>query len=183
MGKRNKLSTIILFLTSTLLVIGQGQSLFAQAKYTLSGYVTDSVSGEVLNGGSIRVLGGTEGEVTNSYGYYAIRLPQGTYTVQYSFIGYVSKTVKISLAQSIQKDIGLTERPVQRKEIVITDKRESENVTKTEMGQIQLQMKRIEKLPVLFGEVDVLKTLQMLPGVQSGGEGTLGLYIRGGTPG
>ena len=155
----------------------------AQDRITLSGYVTDSASGETLSGASVRVEGTNTGGITNSYGYYALQLPAGRYTVHASFLGYQDRVISLTLDSTTALNISLAEGAVQQKEVIITDQRAAENVTEAVMGKVHLPMKRIEKLPALFGEIDVLKALQLLPGVQSGGEGTSGLFIRGGGPG
>src|SRR5699024_9645995 len=109
-------------------------------------------------------------------------LPAGKYEIKTSFLSYQSRRDSVTLKQPLHLNIRLAERTVHQKEVVVTDKREAENVTKAAMGEVHLSMDKIKEMPAFLGEVDVLKTLQMLPGVQSGGEGTSGLFIRGGGP-
>lgn len=164
--------------------IFQGQDvLYAQVKYTLSGYVSDSVGGERLNGATIKMKGTQIGTVTNDFGYFIFQLPAGNYTVRLSFLGYRDKVKHIELSGDVQLTIQLTKKTLQQKEIVVTDHREAERVNRAIMGKVYLPIKQIKKLPAIFGEVDILKTLQLLPGVKSGSEGASGLYIRGGGPG
>ncbi len=181
MCKMKKVAYFILLQIVFIAIQGR-DSVFGQ-QFILSGYVSDSASGEMLQGASVQIVGTSEGIVTNSYGYYAIRLPAGDYGIRYSFLGYNTRTVNVKITGSIRLNLSLIPVAISRKEVVITDKKGSENVTSTAMGKVNLPMKRIQQLPALFGEIDVLKALQLLPGVQSGGEGTSGLFIRGGGPG
>ncbi len=151
-------------------------------KFVLSGYVRDSLSGETMIGANIYNKDAIQqGTVTNQYGFYSLRLEKGTYTIIFSFIGYEQQEVKIQLDKNIRININL--KPVAIiKEVRITAKRKDENVRGTEMGKIEIPIEKVKQLPVLFGEVDILKTLQLLPGVQSSGEGNTGMYVRGGSP-
>jgi len=156
-------------------------SLGAQ-NFTLSGYVKDKYSGETLIGANVFNKANTiEGNSSNIYGYYAMTLPKGTYTIQVSYLGYQDQAFQITLNDNTKKDI-LLEEGVTMEEVVITAKQKDKNVESTEMGTIELPMEKLKKLPALFGEVDILKTLQLLPGVLSAGEGTAGFYVRGGGP-
>lgn len=173
---------IILFLTG-LLLSGWQNNLYAQPEYTLSGYVRDASGGDVLAGATVSITGTHIGTITNADGFYSLQLKAGNYSITFSFLGYQEKTTNISIPGSLHLNIQLSKGTVEQKEVLITDKKETENVDNAVMGRVNLQMKHIEELPALFGEVDVLKALQLLPGVKSGGEGTSGLYIRGGGPG
>ncbi|TAM96813.1 MAG: TonB-dependent receptor [Chitinophagaceae bacterium] len=155
--------------------------LHAQSHYTINGYVRDSASGESLIGASVSVNGTGEGVTTNSFGFYSISLPAGNYTLTFSYLGYDSHEGSIALNHHLVLNIQLHTKPLSGKEVVISAQRKDENVTATEMGKIDLSVNKIKELPALFGEVDILKALQLLPGVQSN-EGTAGLYIRGGSP-
>jgi TonB dependent receptor-like, beta-barrel/CarboxypepD_reg-like domain/TonB-dependent Receptor Plug Domain len=157
-------------------------NLHAQQKFTLSGYVKDSTSGESLIGASIAVKNGTQGVNTNDYGFYSITLPAGNYTFIYSFLGYNAEGKIVKLDHNQELDIMLSPRSILSKEVVITDERKNENVTNTEMSKIALSMRQVKALPAIGGEVDILKALQLLPGVQSAGEGNTGFYVRGGGP-
>lgn len=152
----------------------------AQQKFTVSGKVQDKGTGEELIGAIIVVkeLPAT-GAAANEYGFYSLSLPQGTYTVTCSYIGYKATTQTIVLDKDQSINWAL-ENNNTIKEVVITDTKEDENLSKTSMGTIKLDVQEIAKVPVLFGEKDVLKTIQLLPGVKSAGEGNSGFFVRGG---
>lgn len=154
---------------------------FAQEKYTLSGNVKDASNGEDLIGLTIFVkeLPGT-GTVTNVYGFYSLTLPKGEYTIQYSYIGYETQEVKVVFDKNIKKNIELGEASTQLQVVEITAEKEDVNIRSNEMSVNKIDMKEIESIPVLFGERDVMKTLQLLPGVKSAGEGGAGFFVRGG---
>ena len=151
-------------------------------KHTLSGYVIDSESGESLIGVTIYVEEMKVGTVTNVYGFYSLTVPEGTYNIKYSFIGFQTIAEQIKLTENIKKDVELGTNSEILREVVIEAEAEDDNVRSTEMSTVKMNMSEIEKLPVLFGEVDVLKTITLMPGVQSAGEGNTGFYVRGGGP-
>jgi TonB dependent receptor/CarboxypepD_reg-like domain/TonB-dependent Receptor Plug Domain len=151
-------------------------------QYTISGFIKDSTNGESLPGATIQILHSTNGVHTNNYGFYSITLPAGNYILLYSFIGFESKAIALSLRENISQNLDLTPHSYQAKEVVITDKRKDANVKSTDMGRAELSTLQIKKLPALMGEVDVLKALQLMPGVQAAGEGNAGFYVRGGGP-
>ncbi|MBL4625500.1 MAG: TonB-dependent receptor [Flavobacteriales bacterium] len=154
---------------------------FAQ-KHTLSGYVTDAESGESLIGVTIYVEEMKAGTVTNVYGFYSLTIPEGTYNITYSFIGFQAVSEQIELTQSFKKNIELGMSSEALKEVVIEAEADDHNIRSTEMSSVKMSMAEIRKLPVLFGEVDVLKTITLMPGVQAAGEGNTGFYVRGGGP-
>lgn len=153
----------------------------AQQRYTLSGYVKDSLTGETLIGATITVDGKGKGVNSNQYGYYSITLPQGSYDVSVSFAGYVPQRLSISLDSNVQFSFQLLQKSV-LEEVIVYSRRRDANVKNAQMGKIDLTMTQIKSVPVIFGEVDILKTLQLLPGVRNAGEGNTGLYVRGGGP-
>ncbi|MFC4212995.1 TonB-dependent receptor domain-containing protein [Pedobacter lithocola] len=153
----------------------------AQNKYNLSGTIRDAGTGETLIGATVKLVGKTStGTLTNSYGYYALTQPQGDYTVVVSYTGYVSITKTITL----NKDIKLNEELKSANDLdevtVSAANRKNENVRSAQMGLERVDMKSLNSIPVLLGEKDILKTIQLLPGVKSGGEGNTGFYVRGG---
>ncbi len=154
---------------------------FSQEKHTISGYVKDE-AGEELIGATIYIQSLKTGTVTNVYGFYSITLIAGNYNIDYSYIGCETQTKKINLNQNYSFNITLIEASKTIDEVVITAERKNENVVKTEMSTMKLQAKDIKRVPALFGEVDVIKTLQLLPGVQATGEGFSGFNVRGGSP-
>jgi hypothetical protein len=153
-----------------------------QNKVSLSGYVKDGTSGESLIGATIYLKEAQTGITTNAYGFFSISVPVGTYTVRYSYSGFANTEETVILESNTSVDIGLFPESQQIQEVVISDKRQDDNVKSTQMGTITLNTEKIKKLPVLFGESDVLKAVQLLPGVQSAGEGNSGFYVRGGGP-
>lgn len=154
----------------------------SQQRYAISGYVRDSTTGESLIGASIGLKGSSRGVQTNTYGFYAITLPPGEYTLVFTYIGYEQQERTIQVKGSMGVNALLVPKSFQAREVVITDRRKDQHVKNTEMGTIALTTEQIKKLPALMGEVDPLKTIQLLPGVQSAGEGNAGFYVRGGGP-
>jgi len=154
----------------------------AQNKYTLSGYIRDATTGEDLIGSNIYIQNDpSTGTVANLYGFFSITLPPGEYPVVVSFIGYETQVQQVSLQADVRLNINL--KPGQLlEEVVVKGEREDENVQSTDMGRIELDIEQIKTIPVLFGEVDILKTIQLLPGVGGAGEGNTGFYVRGGGP-
>jgi hypothetical protein len=153
----------------------------AQQRFTISGYIKDSQTGEDLIGATISIKELTgKGSTTNAYGFYSLTLPSGHYQITAQFIGYQPQVQQIDLTQSMKIDFALTEQVNELDEVVITSQRKDENITKTQMGLQKLDAKEIKNIPVLFGEKDVLKTIQLLPGIKSAGEGSSGFNVRGG---
>jgi hypothetical protein len=153
----------------------------AQEKATLNGYVKDASNGEELIGVTVYVPELKAGTITNAYGFYSITLPKGTYDVQYSYLGYSLQKFTAELNQNIAHNVELQNEATVIKEIVVTDKRVDENVVSIQMSKNTLDMTQVRKLPALFGEVDIIKNIQMLPGVITAGEGTSSFYVRGGS--
>ncbi len=168
-----------LFIFSLLLL--SSQSAFSQTKYTVSGSIKDSKTGEMLIGAVVHIIETKNvGTASNEYGFYSITLPEGEYTLVVSMLGYKSITDKISLHQNIKKDLAMGDSSKALDEVVITDEAKDANVTDPQMGAQKLDMKEANKIPVLFGEKDILKTIQLLPGIKSGGDGGSGFFVRGG---
>ncbi len=156
-------------------------STFAQEKVTLNGYVRDASNGEELLGVTVYIPSIKVGIITNDYGFYALTVPKGKYEVQYTYLGYQAQTIEIDLSQNVSKNIALEEEASVIKEVVIEDKAVDENVVNIQMSKNTLNMNQVRKLPALFGEVDIIKNIQMLPGVISAGEGTSAFFVRGGS--
>lgn len=153
----------------------------AQRRYTLSGYVKDSLTGENLIGASVSV-DGKAALSTNSYGFYSLTLPEGNYEISISFTGYQLLHFSVALVSNINGNRLLAPRIAANEEVIVYAKRKDANVRNAQMGKIDLSMSQVKSLPVLMGEVDILKTLQLLPGVRNAGEGNAGFYVRGGGP-
>ncbi|WP_276374015.1 TonB-dependent receptor [Chryseolinea sp. H1M3-3] len=155
--------------------------LWSQEKVTLNGYVKDVDNGEELIGVTVYIPELKAGAVTNAYGFYSITVPKGTYEVQYSYLGYKFQSVKMEMSQNIAHNVELKTEATVIEEVVVTDKRIDENVVSLQMSKNTLDLNQVRKLPALFGEVDILKNIQMLPGVITAGEGTSSFYVRGGS--
>ena len=154
---------------------------YAQEKHTISGTIKEKRSGEVLIGASAYLMELPKtGTVSNAYGFYSITAPAGNYTLIVSFAGFTQDSVKIILDKNISVPIQLLPASAAMMEVVVTSKKKNDNVTKPIMGVQKLSVNEIKNVPVLFGEKDVLKTIQLLPGVKSAGEGSSGFYVRGG---
>lgn len=156
----------------------------AQQTYSVSGTVKDKKNGELLIGVSVKVSEDpTINVIANEYGFYSLSLPEGNYTLIISYPGYQDFEQKINVDQNIKLDLPLLPAEATAKaidEVVITGIKKDKNLTSAQMGAETLSIKNIEKLPVLFGEKDVMKTIQLLPGIKSNGEGSSGFSVRGG---
>lgn len=169
----------------TLLLSLSSLNLWAQrnrtASFTISGYVTDSQSKETLLGASVYDANTMKGSVTNNYGYYTLVLPPGQVSLQASYVGYTKYESNFELKADTVINISLSSS-IQLGEVTVVGKAIESNVTGTQMSTIDIPIMQIKKIPAIFGEVDVIKSLQLLPGVQSGTEGSAGMYVRGGGP-
>ncbi len=153
-------------------------SSFAQ-KITVSGYISDAETGEMLINANIYEPTKQIGNISNVYGFYSLTLPPGEISLQYSFVGYKKQEINLKA----QKDTVLNISLKQSGELdEITVSANKSKVERTQMSMVEIQSTQLKNLPVLFGEPDVLKVIQLLPGVQSGAEGTSGIYVRGGGP-
>jgi len=154
----------------------------AQEKFTISGSVKDSTDGEDLIGVYVVVkdLDGI-GAATNTYGFYSITLPKGEYSIVFNYVGYNSVTKKVILDKNITIDLELSNSSEVMKALEVTAEKEDQNLTSTGGSTVRLKPKDIETIPVLFGEKDIMKTVTLMPGVQSAGEGNGGFNVRGGT--
>lgn len=169
----------LIFSTTLLLIFFQGV-LLAQTKTSLSGYIKDARNGEAMIGATVSVKEASAGSITNEYGFYSISVPPGTYTIQFSYVGYSPVIRTITLKEKTSLNIELKETETVLEEVVITDKEPSSNVTELKMSSEKMSVEMIRKLPQLFGEVDVVRSIMLLPGIQNAGEGTTGFYVRGG---
>ncbi|MBA7520888.1 hypothetical protein ES705_12987 [subsurface metagenome] len=178
------MKTTVLLITTLIApsVIFSHNNASAQEKHTISGYIRDVSSGEELIGATIYVQELKSGTASNIYGFYSLTLPNGSYTLHYSFVGYETNIQQVDLSSNKKINMELKERTTELKEVEVTAEKPEENVTSTEMSIVKLDIKKIKSLPVLFGEVDVLKTIQLMPGVMAAGEGEVGFYVRGGGP-
>ncbi|WP_418636679.1 TonB-dependent receptor [Winogradskyella sp.] len=155
-------------------------SLQAQEKFTLSGKVTDVLSNETLIGVNIIIPELQTGSVTNEYGFYSITLPEGSYTIQISYLGFKTISETITLTNNLTKNYQLEEAAESLDEVILTDDIERLNIKKPQMSVNSLSIKTIKNMPVVLGEVDVIKSITLLPGVTNSGEGSSGFNVRGG---
>ena len=153
---------------------------FGQEKVTLSGIVSDTNNNETLIGVSVYVSDLNIGTYTNEYGFYSITLPKGNYTLQISYIGFETFSEKLEIDQNVKKNFSLKESKQELKEVVITENAYKTNIKKPEMSVNKLAISTIKQMPVLMGEVDIIKSLLFLPGVTNAGEGQSGFNVRGG---
>ena len=179
--KRN--NSFVVKCTLTLLIGWFITSLANGQNLTISGYMKDASNGEALIGATVFVKELETGNVTNVYGFYSITIPKGKYNVEYRYAGFESVVRTIELTQNERIDIELEETSTQLQEVVVTAKSENSNVKDVEMSVSRLDMKTMRKMPALLGEADVIKSIQLLPGVSTVGEGASGFNVRGGSVG
>lgn len=156
--------------------------IFYGQQYTLSGYIKDAKTGEALVGASVFIENNAKGTSTNVYGFYSITISSQLTIVRYSYIGYNQIEKSIDLNKDLRLNIELSEKQDVLDEVIIESKQSDQNTQSTQMGKIELSMDKVKTIPAFMGEVDILKTIQFLPGVSSGGEGNTGFYVRGGGP-
>ncbi|MCC2548081.1 TonB-dependent receptor [Hymenobacter sp. BT175] len=165
-----------------LLICSASLPVHAQERYVLSGYVRGGAANDLLPGASVAVPALGTGVSTDAQGFYSLTLPAGRYSVAVSFLGYQTVTREVNLTKNQRQSFSLPESSSQLKEVVVEASGTLEEKLRTpQMSMERLTAREAKLLPALFGEVDILKTLQLKPGVQNGGEGTSGLFVRGGS--
>lgn len=157
-------------------------ALYAQEKYTISGYVKEAETGEDLIGATVYLKETMQGTTTNQYGFYSLTVAEGDYTLQVAFLGMRKESITLKLKEDQRINLALKSASIVTKEVLVEAERADKNVESSSMSQVRVDVKTIKELPAFMGEVDVLKTIQLLPGVQSSGEGSAGFYVRGGGP-
>lgn len=155
-------------------------SLSAQSSITISGYVEDEASRERLVGVNVIIPGTRIGTFTNNFGFFSLTVPSGTQEILISYIGYETQAIALQQYKGGLLTVYLKEQPQSLGEVVVTA--EVPEAEQSQMSSIDISMKQVKKMPAIFGEVDLLRAIQLLPGVQSGGEGSVGFYVRGGGP-
>jgi len=155
--------------------------LFAQTKFTLNGYVRDLLSGELIIGATISVSG-TKGITSNQYGFYSITLDQNKYTIAVTHVSYQTKIIDVELNQNLSFNIDLAPKTTLSENVIVYSRRRDANVKAAQMGRVDLSIEKIKNIPAFLGEIDILKAIQLLPGVRNAGEGNAGFYVRGGGP-
>ena len=166
----------------TLLILLFSQVLILSAQnYTISGNITDATSGEDLIGVSVFIEGTTIGTIANTYGFYSLSIPKGEQKISFSFVGYKTIIKELIFNKDLVINIQLSPDNAILEEVVISSKRKDANIRSATMGVEKLDMKQVELIPVLMGEKDILKTIQLLPGISSTSEGSSGFNVRGGS--
>ncbi|MDR1673499.1 MAG: TonB-dependent receptor [Bacteroidales bacterium] len=168
----------ILCFTCLLILAG---NVCAQGRFSISGNITDATTGEDLIGSTVLVEELKTGTSANNYGFYSITLPEGKYRITWSFVGYVPYSKEVDLRKNEKLNIGLQPSVNELQEMVVSSAGRSANVTRNEMSVDRISIKTLKRIPALMGEVDVIKAIQLLPGVQSTSEGSSGFSVRGGS--
>jgi hypothetical protein len=149
--------------------------------FTVSGYITDAKNGETLINASVLDGKSKKGSVSNSYGFYSLTIPKGSVNLIYSYVGYTGQNRIFKLRKDTVINIRLSES-TELSEVTVFANRKDLGVQGSQMSAIDVPISQIKSVPTLFGETDVLKALQLLPGVKAGTEGSAGFYVRGGGP-
>lgn len=163
-----------------ILICGFSVSFNAQKTYTLSGNLTDANNGEALIGATVKMKAENKGTVTNVYGFYSLTLPEGKYVIEFSYIGYTTVSKEIDLIDDVKLNLELEESSTVITEFVVEGESSKANIESMDMSKNELKIEQIKGIPALMGEVDVIKAIQLLPGVQTIGEGGSGFFVRGG---
>jgi len=166
------LFTLTLLLTSLAAV--------AQERFTISGYIKDAANGEGLIGATVQVKGQALGAAANEYGFYSLTLPKGTYELVWTYVGFEPQAKTVALTVNQKLDVQLKSADILMQEVIVKTTKPEQNVTSLEMGVSKLEMKTVKAMPALLGEVDVVRSIQLLPGVSTVGEGATGFNVRGG---
>ncbi len=167
-------------LVCSLLMGISASGVHAQQKVTISGYVKDAQNAEAIIGATVFVQELGYGVASNPYGFYSLTIPKGEYTLNFAFLGYKNIVRKINVQSNIRIDIQLEGQSDQIGEVEIRSQKRNEQITNMEMSMNKLDIKEIKSMPALLGEVDVIRSIQALPGVSTVGEGTSGFNVRGG---
>jgi len=154
---------------------------YAQKTYTISGTLTDASTGETLIGATVKLKEIPQASsASNSYGFYAISAPQGRYTLIASFVGFKTVVDTITLEKDQKINLSLQPQTAIEEVVISGNRRNNNNVSSPQMGLEKLNMTQINQLPVVLGEQDILKSITLMPGIKSSGEGNTGYYVRGG---
>ena len=179
-GIRGVARLVICCLSLIAMVSSRVEYSVAADAVTISGYVRDATSNEELIGAGVHATEADAGVTSNAYGFYSLTLPPGSHTLRYATMGYEPRDTVIALIGDIRLDVALDLRTVVMDSIVVTAERTNENTQQVGMGSLSLTPAQARSIPVLFGEQDVLKTIQLLPGIREAGEGNTGFHVRGG---
>lgn len=173
-----KILTILILLLAVLNMPAQENR--KTPRHTLSGYITDAASGEPIIGAAVIDSETKLGAVTGNTGFYSISLPHGRHTLIFSYLGYTDKVKTVTLEADLPMNVGLDENNEMIANATVVAHRNVTGARSTQMSAIEVPINQIKAIPAIGGEVDIIKALQLLPGVQSGSEGSAGIYVRGG---
>ncbi|MEN9964388.1 MAG: hypothetical protein RL582_1483, partial [Bacteroidota bacterium] len=151
-------------------------------RHTISGYVRDARTGENLNGATIGIKGNPKGITSNAYGFFSLTVTEDKYEISCSYIGYQTNSILINLTEDTVLNFNISPMAALSQEVVVSSRRRESNVKSAQMGKSTIPIEQIKSIPAFLGEVDLLKVIQLLPGVRNAGEGTSGIYVRGGGP-
>lgn len=168
----------IRILFSFVLLAGRGYS----QNFAVSGHIKDATNSDTLVGATVFLKEANSSTTSDLNGYFSVSAPKGIYTLVFSFTGYKTITQQITLDRDITLNMSFVRAETDLEEVEISTKHTNENVKSTQMGVVQLDMAEIKKIPAFMGEVDILKTIQLLPGIKNAGDGNTGFYVRGGGP-
>ena len=170
----------IIFIASVPFLSLQNVDAQTTQQSTLSGYIYDAETGEDLISANIFIQEFGTGAASNEYGFYSLTIPKGKYEVRFSYTGYKTRTIELDLTSSLKTNIELEPETYEIDEVVVEGKQDDYNVKSTEMGTTEIVPKELQAVPVILGEADILKTMQLLPGVSQAGDGNSGYFVRGG---
>lgn len=181
--KSGMLKFYIAFLQASIGLMAFSQGLPEKTiRFSINGYIKDSLSGESIIGAVLSINGMSKGVASNQYGFYSVTLERGNYTISVSHISYQSKEIDVNLESNKSYNFELIPRTSSINEVVVFSKLRDANVKSAQMGKIDLSMNQVRNIPAFMGEIDLLKAIQLLPGVRNAGEGNAGFYVRGGGP-
>jgi hypothetical protein len=169
-------TTLLIFFLFFLIPLFNGQNV------SLSGTIRDGANGETVAGATILLKPVNKAAASNAYGFYSISVPPGNYTAVVSYLGYRNEEIAVELKASKSLNVQMKSEAADIEEVEIKTKLEANNIESTQMSAVHLQMNEIKKVPAFMGEVDILKTIQLLPGIKNAGDGNTGFYVRGGGP-
>src|SRR5438105_1233901 len=168
-----KVSLLLLLLVTVM-------SAYPQGNYTISGTIKSQQNGETIIGASVKVVNRSTGTVSNEYGFYSLTLPKGNYNLEISAVGLQSKTIEVVLDKNATINMSLADASKSLDSVTVTSTTKGRSISSPQMGIERLTTKEMKSIPMLLGEQDVLKAIQLLPGIKSAGDGNSGFYVRGG---
>ena len=168
-----------LLISAFFLLVG---NTFLAQNYTISGTITDASTKETAVGATVYIKETNKGTSTNEKGFYQLSMPKGNYTLVISYIGFNTIEIPIELNKNLKINQKIEPTVITAEEFTVVGEKENENTDDAVMSTVELKMDKVKTLPAIFGEIDVLKTVQLMPGVQTAGEGNSGFYVRGGGP-